>query len=267
MENYNVTKEMLLRTEIPLESRTYKPVIYRELIDLTLNGIEKAGFQLESESYTAASKGLIATGKYTISNVADSEMKLQLGWLNSYNKVRSVGFAIGAKVIVCTNNMVSGNFGSFRKKHTGSIQEFTPKTIEEYIKRSADAFEKIQYERDVMKEIEVSKRTSAELIGRMFIEEEIITSTQLNIINREIQLPSFDYKCDGSLYQLYQHVTHSLKETHPTNWMSSHINAHKFFINESGILLDNYTEELNKQFNKEIAVEESMFKQLELWEN
>ena len=49
--------------------------------------------------------------------------------------------------------------------------------------------------------------------------------------------------------------------------MNSHINAHKFFVNESGILLGVYGEEMNKHFNQEIAVEESMFKQLELWEN
>jgi hypothetical protein len=28
-----------------------------------------------------------------------------------------------------------------------------------------------------------------------------------------------------------------MKETHPANWMSSHIKAHSFFVNNSGILV------------------------------
>lgn len=86
-----------------------------------------------------------------------------------------------------------------------------------------------------MKKIELSKRTKAELIGRALIEEEFITSTQLNIINREIKMPSFDYGCPDSMWELYQHFTHSMKDIHPSLWMENHIAAHNFFVNESGL--------------------------------
>ncbi len=82
MEVYNTTKELILNTPVPVQTRTYKPVSHGQLIDLTLDGISKAGFILDKQTYSAAADGQIANGKFSISNVADSEMQLQIGWQN-----------------------------------------------------------------------------------------------------------------------------------------------------------------------------------------
>ena len=42
--NTNYTKELLLSTPLPQETNTYKPISHEQLIDLTLTGIEKSGF-------------------------------------------------------------------------------------------------------------------------------------------------------------------------------------------------------------------------------
>jgi hypothetical protein len=80
MEVYNTTKELILNTPVPAQTRTYKPVSHGQLIDLTLDGISKAGFILDKQTYSAAANGQIANGRFSISNVADSEMQLQVGW-------------------------------------------------------------------------------------------------------------------------------------------------------------------------------------------
>ena len=115
------------------------------------------------------------------------------------------------------------------RKHVGEIQTFTPAAIVDYIKGASDVFERMQKERDAMKQIEMTKRTKAELIGRMMIEEQFITSTQLNIISRELQAPTHDYNAKDSLWELYNYTTFAMKETHPAQWMDRHIKAHKFF--------------------------------------
>ena len=96
----NFTKELLLSTPLPEQTNTYKPVSHEQLIDLTLTGIEKSGFKLETELYSSAQEGNIANGRYTISNVADKEMKLQIGWQNSYNKQLTLKFALGTQILV-----------------------------------------------------------------------------------------------------------------------------------------------------------------------
>ncbi len=235
--NYNTTKELVLATPLPTQTKTYKPISHEQLIDLTLNSIEGAGFKLDKELYSSANNGNMATGRYTISNVADSEMQLQIGWQNSYDKSVSLKFAIGTYIMICSNGCVSGDYGSFKKKHVGEVQSFTPNAITEYIKQAGDAFQKMQQERNRMKEVEVSIRTSAELIGRLFIEEKAINTLQVNIIKNEMENPSFNYGCPGSMWELYNHVTHSLKETSPMLSMGSHIKAHSMFVNAAGIMV------------------------------
>lgn len=235
--NTNFTKELLLSTPLPEQTNTYKPISHEQLIDLTLTGIEKSGFKLETELYSSAQEGNIANGRYTISNVADSEMKLQIGWQNSYNKQLTLKFALGTQIIICKNGMVSGDFGAFKKKHVGEIQTFTPQAITDYIKSAEEAFKRIQVEREAMKQIEVDKRVISELIGRLYIEEELIQSTQLNIIQRELKKPTHNYGAEGSLWELYQFTTFSMKEIHPRLWMENHMDVHKFFTQQWGINL------------------------------
>lgn len=230
--SYTTAKDILLSVSLPKETKTYKPVSHQQLIDLTLKSIDNAGFKLDKETYSTARDGNVANGRYTISNVADDEMQLQIGWQNSYDKSMSLKFAIGTHIIVCSNGCVSGDYGAFRKKHRGDVQEFTPFAITEYIKHAGDIFSLMQLERSKMKSVEISKRATAELLGRMFIEDEIVQATQLSIIKRELESPTHDYGAPGSLWELYQYTTYAMKECHPSLWMKSHIDAHTFFLNQ-----------------------------------
>ena len=178
-ETYSVARQILLNAELPQQTKTYKPISHEQLMDLTLDSIQSAGFALDTELYSSARGGNVANGKYTIKNVADNEMQLQIGWQNSYDKSLSLKFAIGTRIFICSNGCVSGDYGAFKKKHRGDVQEFTPAAITEYIKSAGEAFKRLQEERDRMKQLEITKRTKAELIGRMIIEEEFISSSQL----------------------------------------------------------------------------------------
>jgi hypothetical protein len=235
--SYKSAKAELLEALLPEQTKTYKPISHQQLMDLTLESIQSAGFEIAEERYASARSGNVATGRYTIKNVADSEMQLQLGWQNSYDKSVSLKFAIGTQILICQNGCVHGDFGSFRKKHVGTVQTFAPNAITEYIKSSGDVFTRMQQEREAMKQIELSKRTKAELIGRMMIEEEFIQSTQLNIIKRELNKPTYDYGAQDSMWELYNFATFAMKEAHPGMWMQNHMDAHRFFVNESGILV------------------------------
>jgi hypothetical protein len=237
--SYNSTKQFLINTPLPEQTRTYKPVSHKQLMDLTLEGIHQAGFSLDKEIYSSAKDGLIANGKYLIKDVLDSEMQMQLIWQNSYNKALSLSFSIGAMVLVCTNGMISmRNLNSFRKKHVGEIQTFAPERITEYIKRAGDIFAGLQGDREAMKQVEISKRVQAELIGRMYIEESFLESTQLNIIKRELIKPTFDYNASHSLWELYNFTTFAIGGIHPARWIEDHIDAHRFFVNASGLLIN-----------------------------
>ena len=250
------TKEIILSAALPAQTKTYKPVSHQELIDLTLESVHQSGFKLESEKYMTMQDGEIANGRYTISNVKDSEMQLQIGWQNSYNKQLTLKFAIGTQILICKNGMVSGDYGAFKKKHVGEIQTFAPNAITEYIKKSGDAFTKMQADREQMKSYEINNTVRAELIGRMFIEDKFITSTQLNIIKKELSNPTHDYGANGSLWELYNYVTYAMKtNTNARNWLNIHSDAHSFFTNVANVA------------HKEMIVDLQFNDQLNMFEN
>ena len=223
--------QIMLNASVPEQTKTYKPVSHQELMDLTLESIHQSGYQLASQEYSVAEDGGVANGKYTISNVADSEMQLQVAWQNSYNKKVSLKFALGTRIMICANGMVSGNYGSFKSKHVGDVQTVAPASIVEYIKKGSSAFSSLQRDRDLFKQYEATDQVQAELLGRMFIQDDLITSTQLNIIKRELLNPTHNYGADGSLWDLYNHATFALKGSHPSRWMTAHSELHTFFSN------------------------------------
>lgn len=230
--SYLATRGMIVNVPLPQQTNTYKPVGHERIIDLTMNGIIKAGFNVEKEMYFTAKEGMVANGRYFIKDVADSEMQLQVVWQNSYDKSKVLSFAVGANVLVCTNGMMAfRGITSFKKKHVGQIQTFAPNTIPEYIKMAGELFTTLQSERDAMKQVPLTRRLTAELLGRLYIEEKIVESTQLNIIKRELSKPTFDYGSEGSLWELYQFTTFAIGGIHPSSWMDDHLRTHEFFVN------------------------------------
>ncbi len=107
--SYLTAKGLIINAALPEQTRTYKPVSHQQLIDLTLESIESAGFELDSERYSSARDGNVANGRYTIRNVADREMQLEIGWQNSYDKSMSLKFAIGARILICINGCLHGD--------------------------------------------------------------------------------------------------------------------------------------------------------------
>lgn len=236
-KTYSTTKQLLIGAEVPAVTRTYKAIPHQQVMDCTLEAIDKAGLVLSSERYSSSKEGKIATGRYAIKSVADDEMQLQIAWLNSYNKTKRLTYGIGAVVFICENGMVSADMGFFRKKHQGDIQEFTPLAIVEYVKQAEEVFKRLQDEREKMKQVQLTKRVIAELMGRAVMEEEFITTTQLNIVKREMEHPTHDYGAPNSMWEIYQFCGFAMKELHPSLWMGSHLKAHSFFTRESGIIV------------------------------
>lgn len=229
IKTYQVQESELRAVTLPQQTRTYKPIAHGELIQLTRQTLDQEGLILKAESYSAAKDGKVANGRYQVGSLADNDMSVMIGWQNSYDKSITLKFAIGAHIFICSNGAISGDMGHFKKKHVGDIQEFTPEKMVEYIKGAGDTFAQMQKDRDRMKEIELSKKVQAELLGRLFIEEEKITATQLGIIKGQIDNPSFNYGADKSMWETYNHTTFALKETHPSLWMKQHIDVHEFY--------------------------------------
>lgn len=216
----------------PLPERTdsYTPIGHGKIIESTTELLQKMNFKITRSIYRASGDGLIGQGEYHLVYGNDSEMGLMLAWQNSYNKSTSFKYAIGAHVFVCANGMVAGDLASYRRKHTGTADLEAFEQISMQITEAKNIFDKLILDREQLKPIRLTEREIAEIMGRLYVEKEIITSTQLNIMKRELEKPSFDYGVPtDSAWSLYNYATHSFKEDNPRNWIKRHVDLHDFF--------------------------------------
>lgn len=229
-----ITRQETVSYPIPPATESYCPISNRQIIDTVLEQLGKNNFELKSEFHKRDGSCNKFVGGFVIKS-NNSDMDLLLGYKNSYDRSMSAAFALGAKIMICSNSVVTGEISMIRR-HTGKADEIITSAISRGIEQLGNNFiQNLETQFSHMKEILVDKRAISELIGRLYLEQEIISAHQLSILKREINGESFEYGVKGTLYNLYQAVTHSLKTSHPSRWMDDHIEAHKFFTNEAGI--------------------------------
>lgn len=228
-------KDYLLQVPIPEQTSTYKPITYEELIRVTLESIEYCGFKLVKELYTYRKEGLIANGKYLLKYGDDPDMSLMVAWQNSYDKSLSLKFAVGTWIYICENGCVSGDMGAFRSKHVGDVQTVSPALLREYICKAGDQFNTMVEQKEAMKLIELTSKERAQILGVLYIDKKMITSTQLNQVKQEIEKPTYDYGNPNNLWTLYNYITQALRDVTPQYWLQAQVNIHRWFIQEYNI--------------------------------
>jgi hypothetical protein len=210
----------------PERTDTYVPILHKDFAELVLESGNKQGFSIRNTNYDVAREGNIMRGIFAFIG-DDSAMDMQVGILNSYDKSKKVTIGLGSQVFICQNGMVSADY-TMKRKHTGSVEEDIKYMIEEGMKRLYDEYRRNIEVRERLSKVEVTKSRYAELIGRMFIEEGIITSTQLNIVKKEFE--GSKLFPEPTAWSMYNHVNHALKVGHPADYITQHVELHKFMI-------------------------------------
>ena len=231
------TKEALISQALPTYTGdSYTVIPHNLIIDETVKNLSKEGFVIKNELYKANKDGNIAQGIYHLDYNNDPDMGLMFAWGNSYNKSMRFKCAIGAYVFVCSNGVISGDMSSWSRKHTGSAHTDTIETLETQISKAKEHYATLVYEKECMKKIIISDKDKAQLIGRLYFEEDLLTSEQLSIIKNQMLAPSHNYNADkDSTWSLYNHITMSLNKSHPKNWIDDQKAVHSFFKKEYAI--------------------------------
>ena len=228
-----VSISSIISTPLPKHNSSYAVIPHETIIEQIKKGIKDKGLVLTNEYYNGNLDNQILMGKYSITSELDNELNLMLVFGNSYNKQRKFKVVSGAEVIACSNGMLIGDMNNYTRKHTGNALSEALQTIDEQIDSIDRYLSTIIDHKQHLKQETITKKAQAELCGRLLIEEELITMTQLGIIQKEMLLPSFDHKVhEESAWGFYNAITHSLKKSHPVSFIEDHEKIHEFFVNE-----------------------------------
>ena len=248
----NCTKEYLTSVALPTHAESYTVISHEFIINHTMEQLALHGFTVADEKYRANSDGSIAQGVYYLNYTKDPEVGMMFAWSNSYNKQMRFKCGIGGYVFICMNGVVTGDMGSYSRKHFGTADTDTINTIIDQISNADTYFDQILSDKDIMKKITLTERKQAELLGILYAEYEILTTEQMSTVKQQMDKSSYDYNCEvNSLWAFYNHVTYALKKSHPRNWMEDQRKLHLFISMEFDLL--NYSEEV-----EEVVVEDPL---------
>ena len=223
-------KEEILATPIPTHTGRYGVIPHEIFLDCIQEQINNRGLTIIDERYLTNRNNQRLSGSYDISGFDDIDICPSIYFLNSYDKSQVASIRIGGTVLVCKNGMLSST--SYKRKHLGknALAEFI-QMIDKGLDNLYNEFQKLILSKEEMKNTLVNKDTIDQLVGNMFLQEELITSTQLNILKHELKF-SKDFN-DDTLWSFYNNVTESYKSNNPSKYNKQHNVFH-------GYILDNF---------------------------
>ena len=222
------TKAHLVSVALPNHAATYTVISHQSVIDYVYTELATAGFSVVDEEFRSTADGQIAQGIHKLSFNSDPELSMMFVWTNSYNKQVRFKCGVGAYINLTGTTMVCGDMGNWARKHTGTADEETIKTIQDQIANAYMYYNQLAADKEIMKTVTLNKRRQAQMLGILFAEYQILTTEQASMIRSQMDRPSHVYEDSNSLWAFYSYVTIALQHSHPKTWMEDQRVLHYF---------------------------------------
>jgi len=242
-----VAKEFLCGIDLPEETRSYKPVAHKTVIEDTERAFKDAGFGILKAYFTHADEGKIMSGQYYLQLKGDAE---KFGHVvsvqNSYNKRVTLKFAYGI-VEWETDIGILSNEISFKRKHTGTVATEFRNMLDTTIYMLTEQRDTLMRDVEMLKFTKIKEDLAQKLMGKIFFND-IVTSSQLNTVRREFKRKkdgvfwnvydsdrNFIYR-ETTIWKMYSAVAEVLKGSHAANQIDNFIAAHEFISKTFGLI-------------------------------
>jgi len=224
----NTTKAHLVSVPLPNHGASYTVISHQFVIDYAYQALANAGFGIVDEEYRCTADGQIAQGVYKLNFNNDPELSMMFAWTNSYNKQVKFKCVVGAYINNSGSVMISGEVGSWVRKHTGTADTEVKATIDDYITNAYMYYTQLCSDKAVMETISLNRRRQSQLLGVLFAEYEILTTEQASVVRDQMKKPYHVFANTDSLWAFYNYVTNALQSSHPKTWMEDQRILHYF---------------------------------------
>ena len=242
------TQDYIINAALPEQTETYTVIPHSFIIDKTREALASKGFEIRQELYRCSKGAQIAQGIYYLEYLGDPELGMMFAWSNSYDKSMKFKCTIGAYVYSSMNALISGNMGSWNRKHTGTADDEALLKIQEQIDNAEVCYAQLVNDMKCMKILTLDPTPRAKMVGEMYFIHELLNSEQMSIVKAEFKKPTFDYKVPAeSVWAFYNAVILSLQKSHPKTWMDQQRLLHWYLcsaLNIDAAMLANLTPEV-----------------------
>jgi hypothetical protein len=215
-----VTRDVLLDAPLPIATDTYTVISHSFCINTIKKLLSVKGFKVVNEIYSATDGAQIATGMFHINHGTDPELGMLFAFANSYNKKVKFSCSVGAYVKVNETSILTEGGSAWIRKHTGNADELAEEVVKQQVEDAVGYFDQLLKDKEAMKRIRLNQTQYSELLGRLYLDVQILAIGQVSHVRAEYHKPSFTYDADtNSLWTLYNHILLALAKSHPKTWM------------------------------------------------
>lgn len=117
-----VPKNELMQIEPPASTSTWKPVAHGVLVNTLSEVLSSRGIAVRREEYAIQRAGNVLFGVMDLAWGGTAEYWAAVGLRTSNDKTFAIQLAIGARVTVCDNLLLSGELIALQRKHTAGLE-------------------------------------------------------------------------------------------------------------------------------------------------
>lgn len=214
---------------VPEQTDTYMPVSHEDLLDLVDNRLFVTGYEVNNRNIEQNHDGTTIIAHFIVKKEDHPDFTQEFAVVSDYKKRKAIMFASGGHVFICGNGMVVSEVTIVRK-HTSRVWEELTEKCDEAIEKMEENWEKMLDDIYLMASIGLTLTQKSELLGRMLIEEKILSITEVSKVVAEIKKPTHDYSSRDSLWELYNYCTFILKDAHIMRKTKALKSLHDFLV-------------------------------------
>lgn len=202
-------------------------------MDKSLDTIVNKGFNIKEELYASSYSGNVAMGKILLDYGTDPDLKMMFVWGNSYDKSTRFKCGIGAYIPRTNSYIFAGNLSNFARKHTGNADQLAVEMIETQLNQANIFYNYLCDSKDLMIKRELTLKHMSEIVGVLFIEEEVLNKEQVSQIKDMLcdKTQLFEEHSANNLWNFYNIIGVALRSSHPKTWFEDQSRVHNYIRN------------------------------------
>lgn len=226
-------------------------ISYSDVIDETYKLLNDKGLTLSGTVFKPNASGDTVTAIFIInptSNVVDPDLTMCIVWTHSYHK--GIRFQCNVAGIDSNGSLLLRDKSGLQKaRRSSDVSKYKMEIFDDLsleIKYIESSFESLTSFKNRLKSTKANLGASAVALGLLYVEEDILTTSQSSIIKDMLKSNEIN---DG--WDVYSCFSEGLKDSHPKTLLQDHINMQGFFE-------EVFLEEEKKQPQAEIVPEKGV---------
>jgi hypothetical protein len=220
-----IEKTQLMQIEAPQPTKTWRPIPHGTLVNTLGDVLSSRGLAVKREEYAIQRNGNILFGVMDLVWGGTVEYYAALGLRTSNNKSFAIQIAIGARVIVCDNLLLSGELIALKRKHTAKLDLMEELT--HAIRRYELGYQHLEKGIQRLKQCEMSLTETREMLFNVFAARIVPVKLFHHVAAPYIRTP--DRVTLIPVWEVHNTFTNALKKLPPGVAFDANVKLGKFF--------------------------------------